>query len=82
METSEFHSLAGTIVRQCGTCRFYEADPVDPRTLQSVKRCRRFPPSVTTLPAPQGLMQVSAWPNPHAEAWCYEWSPQPSKIVD
>lgn len=61
--------------RDCMVCRFSVSDDVDPSSLKRVTRCRRFPPTVTTVLTPEGIVQATAWPQVQAGGWCHEFQP-------
>ncbi len=62
----------------CGTCRFWLEAGAD-------KVCRRYPPTVTFLPAVQDVppRTISYFPGMQPEGWCGEFSPRgaPSEVV-
>ena len=53
----------------CGNCHHWHKQPLQPGQVPMVGQpaqgqCREGPPSVTSIPAPQGLMQVTDYPKP------------------
>ena len=74
-------TLAGEITADCVACKFSREDEPNPQTLQRVRRCYRFPPHVTTLPAGGGgFAQLTTFPQVSPGQWCYEFAPVPAKL--
>lgn len=65
---------------KCETCKFAVEFRPDPTQLRPSLLCKRFPPSSTTLPGPQGqIARLASQPIVNAQDYCYEFV---IKVVD
>ncbi len=68
------------IERSCETCAFHESRFAPPPSIERLNICRRNPPTPVMIQTPQGAGQMSVFPMVTAESWCYQWTPDASKL--
>lgn len=60
--------------RACSQCRFSCVERPNPQVLQSVRFCRRRPPTPILIPvAPTQAQMQAVWPVVADAHWCYDF---------
>lgn len=60
----------------CATCRYSIVQQLPPPNIGKVRVCRRFPPTVVSTPAQNGINLMSPFPIVADENWCFEYAPE------
>lgn len=59
--------------RACARCEYMVLQLIGPHDLERKMVCKRFPPNITNIHTPQGLMSITAHPVVNAGQWCFEF---------